>query len=764
MTTGARRAEAHDNGSFATSAPKAKIIWLVVDAVALVALLALTTLAFLPVYRTGWLFVTVLGFGVVGIGIAALSALRRLGVLSTVGVSVLAWFVFGGFLTMPSSSVGGVVPTPRTLYGLLVGPVTAWRDMLTLDPPIGETFNLLTVPGAVALVAGLTGGLLSLRTRTPMLAWIPPAAGYLIGVVVGSQTAFQPVSVGIVFFLVVLVWTTYRRAIVRGSLTGDSGRFRPIRAVMGMASVAVAGVVAVVLLPMISAGSDRDTVRAAMEPPIDLSEYASPLQGYRANITERKNSTVMTVVGAVEGDVIRVATLDKYDGLSYTVSSLDDEAVEATTFTRVGQWIADATSGIDRDLAVEIGDYAAVWTPTLGRTTGISFEGGRAVALSENFYYNRSSGTGLNRAGLQRGDSYTLQSRTTERPPEAAIGEAKAGDYPLPASDNVPEIILSRAHAIAGENASGGSAALKLEAALREGYFSHGEPDQAESLPGHSERRLITLFEGTEMVGDHEQYAVAMALMARELGMPARVIYGYRVGTTQTITGAQVGAWTEIYFQDLGWVRFDPTPPETHIRPEEPPPKPPEQQPFVENPPPPPLRPEVPPPDDQIPIDPGKAPEDPNRIDWARVGALALLTGIPLLTVVLPVALIVGLKLRRRSRRRNDPLVANRIAGAWSELVDRARDVGRSPSASATRTEQAEALKDDFPNVRANSDPVGLAKEADWLVFAPGEPSDTRAQDYWASTGSVKRGMRRSVNWVRWLLSHLSTKSFRKIR
>lgn len=764
MTAAARRAQSQDNGSFATSAPRRKAVWLAVDAAALVGLLALMALAFFPVYRTGWLFVTVLGFGAVGIAIAAVSAARGLGLLATTGIGIVAWFIFGGVLAMPSSTVGAVIPTPRTLYGLLLGPVTAWRDMLTLEPPIGETFNLLTVPGFVALVAGLAGGCIALRTRVPMLAWVPPAIGYLIGVVVGSQVAFHPLWVGLGFVLIVLVWTTYRRAIVRGSLSGDGGRFRPVRALLGVATVVVAGILAAVLLPLLSAGSTRESVRAAMDPPIELTQYASPLQGYRANITERKDSTVLTVVGAAEGDIVRVATLDKYDGLSYTVSSLDDDAVEATTFTRVGQWIADATEGVDRAVSVQVADYASVWTPTVGRTTGIAFEGERSVALGESFYYNRSSGTGLTQVGLQRGDSYVLQARTRPRPPDAVIGKAKAGEYPLPSSDNVPEVILSKAHAIAGDGTANGAAALKLEAALREGYFSHGQPDEAQSLPGHSERRLITLVDGTEMVGDHEQYAVAMALMARELGMPARVIYGYRVGATQTITGGQVGAWTELYFEDLGWVTFDPTPPQDHVRPDEPPPKPPQQQPFVENPPPPPLRPEVPPPDDQIPIDPGKAPEDPNRIDWARVGAVALLTGIPLVTVVLPIALIVGLKLRRRSRRRNNPLVANRIAGAWSELVDRARDLGRPPSASATRTEQAEALKGDFPDVREHSDPIGLAKEADWLVFAPGEPSDSRAQDYWVSTGSVKLGMRRSVSGVRWLLAHLSMKSFRRIR
>lgn len=763
--TGARRGVGViDNSSFSTTSRGGKLTWIAVDGLALLALLGLTALAFFPVYGTGWLFVTVLGFGAVGIGIGVLSALRSFGVALTSLLAVVAWFLFGGLLAMPSSTMAGVVPTTRTLYGLLVGPVTAWRDMLTLDPPIGETFNLLTVPGLVGLLAGLIGMLISLRSSVPMLAWVPPAVGYLIGVVVGSQVAFHPILVGVAFFLIVLAWTTYRRIVRRGSLPGDTGRMRPLRALMGVATIAVAAIVATTLVPLIAGAAQRDNVRASMEPPIDLQQYASPLQGYRANITEAKDTTLMTVVGAKEGELIRVATLDRYDGMSYEVASLDDRALEATTFTRVGQWIADDGPEPQAEVRVTLDGYRSVWVPTIGRTTSIAFEGDRRVALAENFYYNRASGAGVDTAGLQDGDSYVVKAKVPTRPDDATIAKAAAGDYRLPTSTNVPDLVLSKAQAIAGEAPTAGSAALQLEAALREGYFSHGQPDEAKSLPGHSERRLITLFDSENMVGDHEQYAVAMALMARELGLPARVIYGYRVGATPSITGQQAGAWTEVFLKDLGWVVFDPTPPEDHILPKDENQKPPEQQPFVENPPPPPLRPEVPPPDDQIPIKAGEAPKEDTPIDWARVGAVALLTGIPLLTVVLPIALVVGLKLRRRSRRKHDPVVANRIAGAWSELVDRARDVGRSPSASATRSEQAEAFKADFRNLRDNSDPVTLAKEADWLVFAPGEPSEDRAKEYWGATTAVKRGMRKSVSWLRWAASQLSTKSFRRIR
>lgn len=739
--------------------------WIATDAAAILGLLALVALGFFPVYGTSWLFVTVLGFGAVGIGLAVLSTLRRWSSGTTALAAVGVWFLFGGLLAMPSSTIGYVVPSLRTLFGLLVGPVTAWRDMLTLDPPIGETFNLLTVPGLVGLAAGLLGMLISLRSTRPMMAWVPPGVAYLVAVIVGSQVAYRPFLVGAAFFVAVLVWSSHRRAVVREQLAGTPTRIKPLRALLGAGVLAVALAAAVAVVPLISPAPQRDTLRAAMEPPIDLEQFASPLQGFRANITQHRTEVLFDVSGARPGDIVRIATLDKYDGISYRVSTLDDEAAEATTFTRVGQWIADRTQGDDFTVQLNVRGYEGVWTPTIGRSTHVRFFGDRAVELGENFFYNRSSGTGLNVAGLREGDSYELGARVAPRPSDEQISQAAAGRYVLPQPTGVPDEVITTARLWAGNGATGGQMALTLEAKLQEGYFSHGQADETASLSGHSERRLMDLLaEPALMIGDHEQYAVAMALMARELGLPARVIYGYEVGSGNAISGGQVGAWTEVYLEDLGWVVFDPTPPEYREPPEGEQRTPPEQLPFIENPPPPPQRPEVPPEDELMSIAPGERPEQDNQIDWVQIGAIAALAGIPLLTIVVPIALIVGLKLRRRARRRNNPVMANRIAGAWSELVDRARDVGRSPSVSATRSEQAETFVEDFKKLGDSADPVALAKEADWLVFAPGEPSEAITKEYWRSATGIRKGMRRSVNWLRWLFSYLSTKSFRRIK
>ena len=62
------------------------------------------------------------------------------------------------------------------------------------------------------------------------------------------------------------------------------------------------------------------------------------------------------------------------------------------------------------------------------------------------------------------------------------------------------------------------------------------------------------------------QFATAMAVMARLVGLPARVAVGYVPGEYNSLTGAHTvrfqdsHAWVEIKFRRHGWVPFDPTP------------------------------------------------------------------------------------------------------------------------------------------------------------------------------------------------------------
>ena len=60
-----------------------------------------------------------------------------------------------------------------------------------------------------------------------------------------------------------------------------------------------------------------------------------------------------------------------------------------------------------------------------------------------------------------------------------------------------------------------------------------------------------------------EYYASTMAVLLRESGVPARIAYGFlpaeRVDGLETVTGAAMHWWVEVYFPGIGWFEFDPT-------------------------------------------------------------------------------------------------------------------------------------------------------------------------------------------------------------
>ena len=62
-----------------------------------------------------------------------------------------------------------------------------------------------------------------------------------------------------------------------------------------------------------------------------------------------------------------------------------------------------------------------------------------------------------------------------------------------------------------------------------------------------------------------QHFASTMVMVLRELEIPARLVNGYLPGTASEdgryeVPMQALHAWVEVYFPDVGWVRFDPTP------------------------------------------------------------------------------------------------------------------------------------------------------------------------------------------------------------
>ncbi len=102
----------------------------------------------------------------------------------------------------------------------------------------------------------------------------------------------------------------------------------------------------------------------------------------------------------------------------------------------------------------------------------------------------------------------------------------------------------------------------RLESALSVMEYSLDPPDIPASVNTASEYLDFFLLDGRK--GYCSYYATAFVLLAREQGLPARYVQGFRVPTGRKgmyyVTSDMAHAWPEVYFEGRGWMAFDPTP------------------------------------------------------------------------------------------------------------------------------------------------------------------------------------------------------------
>jgi transglutaminase-like putative cysteine protease len=86
-------------------------------------------------------------------------------------------------------------------------------------------------------------------------------------------------------------------------------------------------------------------------------------------------------------------------------------------------------------------------------------------------------------------------------------------------------------------------------------------------VTGGDENDPIGYFLFEDKRGYCEQYATAMALLLRAVGIPTRLVTGFLsgefnvYGNYYTVRNSDAHAWIEVWFPSSGWIPFDPTPP-----------------------------------------------------------------------------------------------------------------------------------------------------------------------------------------------------------
>lgn len=390
-------------------------------------------------------------------------------------------------------------------------------------------------------------------------------------------------------------------------------------------------------------------------------------------------------------DYLRIAALTRFTDNEWSPGSrslpTDQRATGAVPTEDLGR-VRRKTYGYDVEV---LPDFHSRWLPTAFPISRVSATGDwRYDTATLDFL---AFDDGLDTSGLD----YQMTGVVPEYSPQA-LNRAPAWsgrvdqDY-IDLPENFPPLARNLALDVTRDYSSRYAKAVALQNWFREdGGFSYSLDNVP---PGNGTDELAAfLTEGDGgRVGYCEQFAAAMAAMARSLGIPARVAVGFlepaRVGPhTYEYSAYDMHAWPELYFADAGWVRFEPTPSDRA-------PGVPSYTRF-----------QLPQPDDTASseqqsqsrgtdqslgpdrqLDPGNAPTDQSS-GGTGSGALPWLVAFGVLLLVAVLLLTPRLVRRARSRRR----LHGDIELAWDELRDTAADLGLPWPAGRSPRETRHAL------------------------------------------------------------------------
>ncbi len=735
-----------------------------VDVVVLALALVLAMLPLVPVFGSRVLLAPVLGGLALGVAVVLLARRFAWGTAVTVAMGLLGYLLVGTAVAVPDLGYARLAPSLASVRELLSGAVTSWKDVLTLDAPLGSADGVLVAPFVLALVASIAALRLAGRhgRRSAPFAALVPLAALLLSVLLGSKESVRPAAAAVVLVLLLGSWASLR-----------AGTFAPRRVFSVLVLGAVVAGCGGVSGPWLAAQQSRFVLRDELVPPYDPSTQVSPLSAFRAFVKDWGETDLLKVTGLPPGARVRLATLDSYDGVVWNVAPVD-AAGGSGRFRRVGDVIDPTVKGPETTVGVQVLELPFDWLPTVGYTEQLRFVTDEA-ALRSRLRYNDATGAAAIVDGVPAGTQYTAQVVIPERPTDDELDSAAIGRVVLPRPTGVPDAVASYAAEVAGTATSPGLIARSLAEGLSErGWFSHGLTASGDypSLSGHGADRITVLLTGPLMVGDGEQYAAAMALMARQMGLPARVVLGFVPDVTAatpgaqpetvTLTGQQIQAWVEIDFAGYGWVPFDPTPDPSRTPNDATPQQESAAQPQVRQPPPPPAKPVVAPDEDtEQPRTNDNQDRRPDGRSWAGVARVAGAVGVPLVLFLGPPLVVAALKRRRRRVRRGAQDPVEQVVGGWQELCDQAAELRRPLPSHATRREVAVALAGQFaPDetegsrraVAVGGPIAGLATRADAYVFGPSEPTPDQVDAYWANVAStvitLRSAVRRRDRWL----------------
>lgn len=253
---------------------------------------------------------------------------------------------------------------------------------------------------------------------------------------------------------------------------------------------------------------------------------------------------------------LRIVALDKFDGSAWKPSERRVQDVPDRMPAPPGLRADVRTNNVES--VVKAADwYAQNWLPLPYPASAVRLDGrwrfepeGRTIVGDR----------GQNTRGVQYEVSSLAVQPTAAQLAEAPTPPANVLQEYTQVPDSLPPIVAETADKVTRGSRNAYEQAVKLQDWFSvEGGFRYDTQVEA----GSGTKAIARFLEQREGFCVH--FSFSMAAMARTLGIPARVAVGFTPGTAQPDGSMSVGlrdahAWPELYFEGIGWTRFEPTP------------------------------------------------------------------------------------------------------------------------------------------------------------------------------------------------------------
>lgn len=508
----------------------------------LVALVALLRSYATVVEAGSWMLTIAL---VMGLTVLASLLLRSLRVPAAEAVGAVVGAAAVLVIFVPQTLLAGLLPTSDSLVALreLLGRARVLiMEEAAPAPAAGPVVLVLTLAFVALAVVAL--GLLRLRRGAWLLGVLLLAVLVVPAMISGRPPTASAFLVPAAAWLVVL-WV----------------RSGPPRApVLPAAVAATTGLLAAVALPPVLPDVTAVARDWGAPPPTVFGDGINPMLQLGQNLRRGETSVAATYTTTLdETPYLRVAMLRDFNGRTW-------RPVERNVLGR-----AEGALVLREDIPAEPRTTSISVVGLRSTMLPVPYPATRVSGLSEEWSWNRVGQTLDSRSGDSEGQEYEVTSLDVQPTAEQmrALGEPfRGGLQEYLALPEVPSIVSETAVEVTADADTDYDRALALQEHFRSRYQYSETAPVAGDYDGNGIDVLETFLQ--ERSGYCVHFSSAMAVMARVLDIPSRVVVGYAPGSPVgfdddeqqvfEVTSDDLHAWPELYFEGVGWVGFEPTP------------------------------------------------------------------------------------------------------------------------------------------------------------------------------------------------------------